>query len=88
MVSELNLKPDHLIFYAGNPAHDIKFPLELKINTKVHFVYGDQDEYINEENAIKIIDYLKDLTKITPEVIRYQGLHTINSSILGTIITS
>ncbi|MCX2743980.1 hypothetical protein OO013_08900 [Mangrovivirga sp. M17] len=88
VVSELNLKPDHLIFYAGNPAHDISFPLKLKPNTQVHFVYGDKDEYITEENATKIIDYIKDLTKITPEVMRYQGLHTINSSILGTIITS
>ncbi|NMM48188.1 alpha/beta hydrolase [Marinigracilibium pacificum] len=88
IISELGLSPDKLICYAGNPAHDIFTPIKLKKTSKVFFVYGDSDEYITGKNADKIKNYIQELTKKTPDVIKYQGGHTINSSIIKTIITS
>lgn len=75
-------KIDILIFYAGEPGNELqsKEVLELFNNTKKYFVYGTDDQFINELNIQKYKNMMPNF-----EFILFEGKHEINTGALSAI---
>ena len=82
------IKPDYLIIWAGSLPPELEASeglINLLIETKVFFVAGDQDEFIDEENY-KINTRL--MSTIAPhfKLVNYKGKHAIDVEILQGLL--
>jgi predicted esterase len=75
-------KIDTLIFYAGEPGNELqnKESIECFDQTKNYFIYGTEDQFINELNIAKYKNMLSNF-----EFISFEGKHEINAGVLSQI---
>lgn len=75
-----------LVLWAGGFAHDMQVmgAREKFLNTKITVVYGNQDEFLNQESLEKQKEWFEKLHK-KPEVITFEGGHELNASVLKRI---
>jgi predicted esterase len=75
-------KVDTLVFYAGEPANELQNPESIASfdKTKNYFIYGTQDQFVNELNIQKYKDMLRGF-----EFISFDGKHEINAEVLRSI---
>lgn len=75
-------KVDTLIFYAGEPGNELQNPQSIASfdKTRNYFVYGNEDQFINELNIQKYKDMLFNF-----EFISFEGKHEINAKVLSDI---
>jgi predicted esterase len=75
-------KIDTLIFYAGEPGNELQNPESSTTfdKTRNYFIYGDEDQFINELNINKYKAMLPNF-----EFISFGGKHEINTAVLAGI---
>lgn len=78
------LEIDNLYLYGGSFAHDIDWT-KLSSKIKLHFIYGDEDAFINEEqvNLAKNFVHEKGLQF---EIFKFHGKHKIEKEALSFIL--
>ena len=90
LLFHLQLPCDNLVFWAGGfppelPGSDISF---LKDHYKLIVAIGDKDQYYNEENYLKNLNYIRETFKREPEVHIYPGRHTVDTKLLKKLTNS
>ena len=75
-------KGDTLVFYAGEPANELQSKESMASfdKTKNYFIYGNEDQFINELNIQKFKGMLPNF-----EFITFEGKHEINAEVLQKI---
>jgi predicted esterase len=75
-------KLDSLVFYAGEPGNELQNHQSIASfsKTKNYFIYGTEDQFINELNIQKYRDMLFNF-----EFISFEGKHEINAGVLSEI---
>jgi predicted esterase len=75
-------KVDTLIFYAGEPANELQNHNSVNAfdKTKNYFIYGTEDQFINELNTQRFKDMLPNF-----EFISFAGKHEINADVLAAL---
>jgi predicted esterase len=75
---------DQLILWAGSIPPDLYFPEELAKTMKLHFVAGDADEFIKEE---QVNEYRQLFTEknLSVEIVRFRGRHEIHEPTLTAL---
>jgi predicted esterase len=89
LLFHLKLPCDNLVFWAGGfppelPGSEISF---LKKDYKLIVAIGDKDQYYNEENYMKNIEYIRATFNREQEVHIYPGRHTVDTNLLKKLIT-
>ena len=87
-VARRKLNCNQLVFLSGRIPHeltsaDFKF---LKSTTKVSFIYGTEDEYLNEELLLKEKKHLYNLFGDRASVIVFEGKHEVNKEVIKNIV--
>ena len=81
-----NIQPDHLIVWAGSIPDEITPEMKERLNKLTCWiVYGTQDEYIEENTALKRIEKIREWIPRL-EVIRFEDRHRINEGALLELI--
>ena len=78
---------NRLVLWAGLFPNDLDFKVsksKLK-NKKIVFVVGDNDPYINDDRFMEF-KTLSDKLNITPDIIRFNGVHNIDAETLALMI--
>jgi len=75
-------KVDTLVFYAGEPANELQNPESAASfdKTKNYFIWGTEDQFVNELNIQKFKNMLPNF-----EFISFEGKHEINAEVLKEI---
>jgi predicted esterase len=73
---------DTLIFYAGEPGNELqnKESISAFDQTKNYFIWGTEDQFVNEQNIQQFKDMLPHF-----EFISFAGKHEINTQVLADI---
>lgn len=81
-----NIVCDDLVIHSGRIPSELS-PVHFKklINTKVHLVYGDEDEYLNNQILDAQIDFAKSLFPNQPQVHQFKGKHEVSIDFLSSI---
>ena len=80
-------KFDYLINWAGWIPEDISY-LHLKpyfLNKQILYVYGEHDEFINEESVISLQNLIHE-NDLKIQFRKYEGKHSLSTTFLQTII--
>jgi len=74
---------DRFILWAGNFPHEANFEIAQKRleNKEFTFVYGDEDEFLNEKTIEHQLNFLEK-NKLYPQVMQFSGKHDIDSETL------
>jgi predicted esterase len=72
-------KVDTLIFYAGEPGNELQNPASIAAfhKTKNYFIWGSEDQFINELNIQRFRDMLPNF-----QFVSFPGKHEINAGVL------
>ena len=75
-------KIDTLIFYAGEPGNELQNPTSIAAfdKTKNYFIWGSQDQFVNELNIQRFKDMLPNF-----EFISFDGKHEIETGVLSVL---
>lgn len=75
-------KADTLIFYAGEPGNELQNPASIASfdKTKNYFIYGSEDQFVNDLNIQRFKDMLSNF-----EFITFSGKHEINTEVLTAL---
>ncbi|MEO1653896.1 MAG: phospholipase [Bacteroidota bacterium] len=78
-----------LIIWAGGIAHDVDYARapEILENRVVYFVYGTQDELIQQDQFQKQLEQIEN-NKIPAQVITFEGKHELNREIIQNLAKS
>ena len=76
-------KVDTLIFYAGEPGNELQTAAGIAgfDKTKNYFIWGNEDQFVNEGNIQKFKDMLFNF-----EFLSFEGKHEINAEVLLSIL--
>lgn len=85
-ITEGNITYDRLILWAGIFPPDLQIDAAKDIlqDKKISMVIGDQDEYLNPERIAEF-NSISQRLKISPEIIKYSGGHSIDEKTLRRI---
>ena len=85
-MSKRNIKCDDLIIHSGSIPKELKpTDFDEHRNINVHLVYGNKDEYINDEKIKMQLNFAKNLFPNQLNVYEFDGKHEVNSAILKQI---
>ena len=89
-VARRKLFCNKLVFLSGRIPHeltstDFQF---LTSATKVLFIYGDQDEYLNDELITKEKKHLYNLFGDSASVTTFRGKHEVEKEVINSLISS
>ena len=87
-VARRKMTCDHLVFLSGRVpaelrAEDFDF---LQEQTQVHFIYGDQDQFLNEALLASEKAHLELLFGSTVTITEFEGKHEVRKELLATLI--
>lgn len=88
-IAQSNIKIDRLLLWAGifPPDMDIKSAHERFNTMKVYNIYGDNDEFLNNNYLKEQQNIIKEIG-ITATTIQFEGTHVIDQSTLCKIATT
>ncbi len=74
---------NNLIIHSGSIPNEFE-PDEFKgkVNSKVHLIYGNKDEYISGENLETQLKLAKELYSNQLEIHEFDGIHEVNQTLL------
>jgi len=86
-IAKRKLKCSHLVMMSGGipnelTANDFKF-----LNAKIYFVFGDQDEYINDERLRLEKHKVDILFGNSATIITFDGKHEVNKEFINTLMS-
>ena len=87
-VARRKLACSHLLFLSGRVpaelrAEDFAF---LRANTKVHFIYGDQDQFLNKELLSSEKAHFYQLFGNEASITEFEGKHEVRKELLESLI--
>lgn len=85
-MSKRNIKCNDLIIHSGSIPQELE-PVDFKTfkEINVHLIYGNQDEYINDEKLKLQLKFAKALFPNQLKVYEFDGKHEVNSTLLKNI---
>ncbi len=88
-MSQRNIKCDDLIIHSGSIPKELKSSdFDHHRNINVHLIYGNEDEYINDEKLTHQLNFAKTLFPNQLQIHEFDGKHEVNSAILKQIAES
>lgn len=83
-VAKRKIKCEHLVMHSGKiPAELSAKDFDFLKNTRLSFIYGTRDEYLNEESIKSEENRLKKLFPKNLEIISFDGAHEMNKEIIA-----
>ena len=79
---------DHLIMHSGGIPNELK-PADFSYfdeNVKVSYLYGNQDQYINEAKKTEETLKGKNLFGDRMEIVEFDGIHEVNTDFLKSLV--
>ncbi len=85
-VAKRQIPCTQLILHSGGipkelQANDFKF-----LDAKVHMIYGDKDEYLNEKRLDAEIKKANNLFEKNLNIIRFDGAHEVNVKLINSLV--
>ncbi|MEZ4979858.1 MAG: hypothetical protein R2772_11255, partial [Chitinophagales bacterium] len=74
---------DHLFLYGGSFAHDLDWT-KLSPQLKIHFIYGDEDPLVKEEQVSRAKDFVVE-QGFSMAILKFKGKHKIEPEALHYI---
>lgn len=87
-VASRQIRCSQLVFYAGSIPNDLKKSdfAHLDQNTRVTYIYGNEDPYINADRALLEQQKINDLFGSKTKQIQFKGGHEIKIRLLENLI--
>jgi len=85
-IAKRQINCSQLILHSGGIPNELKKEDFEFFNGKAKLVYGLNDEYLNEERMKEELEKAKNLFGNRLEVISFEGVHEVNTSLINTLI--
>ena len=88
-MSKRNIACNDLVIHSGSIPKELKTTdFDNHRDIKVHLIYGNKDEYINDDKLKHQLNFAKTLFPNQLKVYEFEGKHEVNSAILKKIAES
>ncbi len=84
-IAKRQLQCSQLILHSGGIPKELKASDFKFLNAKVSLVYGTKDEYLNAERMAYETERANELFKDEVSILPFDGVHEVNSEIIGSL---
>ena len=85
-VAKRQLQCSQLVLHSGGIPKELKAEEFKFLKAKISLIYGDKDEYINEERLKHEKEKAKELFGEQVTIINFDGVHEVNTKIINTLV--